>query len=237
MVKDQLTNFYQKIPKDLIPKYHNPSYKNHLINIPARILVVGGSGSGKTTLVLEMISRMKKTFERIVLCCKSVDEPLYKYLCSKLKKGQIEVYEDGVIPPIDNYKGLDEQLLFIFDDLVNMKDQQPIIEFFIRGRKLAKGITMMYLTQSYYKTPKTIRLQANYIFLKKLSSMRDLNNILEDFNLGIDKKALLKVYKEATHDRQDFLMVDIDAQAEQRFRTNFLNVFDLSKFLPQDKPT
>ena len=81
-MKDELTDFYKKIPADLKTKYNNPNYKKHLMNIPFRALIVGGSGSGKTTLVLEIISRMKKTFGLIVLCCKSSDEPLYNLLKS-----------------------------------------------------------------------------------------------------------------------------------------------------------
>ena len=115
----------------------------------------------------------------------------------------------------------------MFDDLVNEKDQRGIIEWFVRGRKLAKGFSMMYLSQSYFKTPKTIRLQCNYILLKKLSSTRDLTNILDDFNLGISKDKLLKLYKEATKERKNFLMVDVDATPENRFRRNFLDVFNV----------
>ena len=227
MPKDELTDFYKKIPKELLTKYNNPNYKKHLMGIPFRALLVGGSGSGKTTLVLEIISRMSKTFGLIVLCVKDSDEPLYKMLKSKLDKDQLHIFENGDVPPLENYKGYDEQALIIFDDLVNEKEQRPMIEWFIRGRKLGKGFSMMYLTQSYFRCPKTIRLQANYIILKKLSSTRDLTNILDDFNLGVSKDKLLQLYKEATRDRKDFLMVDIDTEPEHRFRKNFLDIFKI----------
>eukprot|EP00952_Eustigmatos_sp_NYUAD-ZCMA_P014294 55847-Eustigmatos_ZCMA.PRE.1 len=83
-------------------KYHNPSFKNHRLNIPFRMLVVGGSGSGKTTLFMEIIKRMKKTFNYVVVCCKSADEPLYELLQEKLNDKQLMMCEGiEAIPPLE----------------------------------------------------------------------------------------------------------------------------------------
>ena len=41
----------------------------------------------------------------------------------------------------------------------------------------------------------------------KLSSDRDLNLILSDFGLGVDKAVLLKIYKDATREKFNFLKV------------------------------
>jgi DNA polymerase III delta prime subunit len=224
---NDLTKWYDRIPSNLLKKYHNPSYDNHLINIPHRILLAGGSGSGKTTLVLELIKRMAKTFQLIVLCCKNSSEPLYEYLKSKLKPDELVVYENGVIPPPSEFDGMDEQVLMIFDDLVNMKNQAPIIEYFIRGRKLAGGISLIYLTQSYFLTPKTIRVNCDYVILKKLNSTKDLTYILREYNLGVDKKTLLKLYSEATRESSDFLLIDLQGPPTERFRHNFLDIFEL----------
>jgi GTPase SAR1 family protein len=64
-------NYYTLIPKSLKKEYHNPKYKNHLISIPARILIVGGSNSGKTNTLMEFIHRTSGTFNRIIICVKS----------------------------------------------------------------------------------------------------------------------------------------------------------------------
>ena len=61
------------------------------------------------------------------------------------------------------------------------------MELFIRGRKIGKGLSLIYLSQSFFKIPKIIRQQFNYLFLLKLSSGRDLNLILSDFSLGVDR--------------------------------------------------
>jgi hypothetical protein len=188
------------------------------------ILFGAFNGSGKTTLVLEMIHRMNDTFGNIILCCANADEPLYKFLRTKIKPEQLQIYEGYENVP--NMEDLDKEVqhLIIFDDLVLERKQNKIEEYFIRGRKIAKGVSMMYLTQSYFKTPKTIRLQCNYIIMKKLSSTRDLNMIMSDFSLGCNRDELVDLYKFCTEDRSNFLLVDIDAPMENRFRMNFLNI-------------
>lgn len=225
MVNNEVTDWYGKIPDKMKKKYHNPAYKTRLIKIPMRMLVVGASGSGKSTLALEIIRRMKNTFELIILCVKSAHEPLYEFLRSKLNENQLKIYE-GIenIPPLEMLQQHGGQILTIFDDLVLEKNQAIIGEYFIRGRKVADGVSCMYLTQSYYRTPKLIRINCNYTALKKLSSERDLNTILSEFSLGVDKATLLRMYKHATSEPRSFLMVDIDESSDKRFRKNFLEV-------------
>jgi hypothetical protein len=151
------------------------------------------------------------------VCCKSKEEPLYDLLQKKLKD-DLKIYENGIVPPIDEFNGK-EQVCIIFDDLMTLKNQSQIVEYFIRGRK--KHISMMYLTQSYYKCPKTIRLNSNYIILKKLSSKRDLKNVLDDNALGVDLKELEKIYSNSTKNKLDFLLIDVDNEPENKFRCNF----------------
>ena len=228
---NDLQSWYDIVPDSLKTKYHNPCYNNHKISLPFRMLIVGSSGSGKTTLVCELIHRMQDTYGNIIICCANSREPLYEFLRSKIKPEQLQIYEG--YENIPDMKSLDEdvQHLIIFDDLVLERRQDRIEEYFIRSRKIAKGVSCIYLTQSYFAVPKTIRLQCGYILLKKLSSMRDLGYILNDFNLGIDKKDLFDIYKRCTENQRDFLMVDMVCPPEQRFRLNFLQVIDISKLL------
>lgn len=226
VIKDNaVTDWYGKIPDKMKKKYHNPAYKKHLIKIPFRMLVVGASGAGKSQLALEIIKRMKGTFELIILCVKSAHEPLYEFLRSKLSEDQLKIYE-GIenVPPLEMLQQHGGQILAIFDDLVLEKNQAIIGEYFIRGRKVADGVSCLYLSQSYYRSPKLIRVNCNYIALKKLSSERDLNTILSEFSLGIDKATLLRMYKHATSEQRSFLLVDIDETPEKRFRKNFLEL-------------
>lgn len=226
-----LTNWYgDKLPKDMIPKYHNPAFASHGISVPFRGLIVGGSGSGKTTLVLEILHRMYDTFGHVTIYTMNAEEPLYKYLESKLKPEQLTIQEgyQAIEPPESLDKDL--QHLVVFDDLVLEKDQTKIAQYFIRGRKLAKGVSCLYLTQSYFGCPKVIRLQCTFVLVKKLMSTRDLNFILKDFSLDLSKEQLFQLYKYCVDQHQrDFLFVDISAPEERRFRFNFDEILDPAK--------
>jgi hypothetical protein len=52
--------------------------------------------------------------------------------------------------------------------------------------------------------------------------------IMNDFSLGVDKEVLVSMYKFCTQERSDFLMIDIDAPPEKRFRHNLLNLIQLN---------
>ena len=60
------------------------------------------------------------------------------------------------------------KVLIVFDDLIddmesNKKLSPNITELFLIGRKLS--ISLIFISQSYFKVPKTIRLNATHYFL------------------------------------------------------------------------
>ena len=188
------------------------------------MILCGNSGSGKTTLVLEILHRMADTFGKVTIITANKDEPLYKFLASKLKPEELDIREGYESIPTLEDLDKDLQHLVVFDDLVLEKKQDKIAQYFIRSRKIAKGVSCMYLTQSYFAVPKTIRLQCSYIILKKLTSTRDLQFVLKDFSLGTSREKLLEIYKYCLEDPQNFMMIDIHCQPEDRFRKNFNQV-------------
>jgi len=215
------------MPSDMKKEYHNPNYQLHGIKIPFRMLIVGSSGSGKTNTLLELIKRMSDTFEQIIICCKSKCEPLYDFLASKLP---IQFHENGDIPNINDFKDGNKQTLIIFDDLVLMKDQSKIAEFYIRSRKY--NISCIYLSQSYYKTPKVIRININYLILKKLPSTRDLKMVLNENSIvsehllesggQMNLKELTAIYNDIiSKNKFDFILIDLD---NSQMRHNFLEI-------------
>lgn len=226
---DKLVDFYRHIDKSLLKKYHNPNYEKHKITIPFFGLIAGGTGSGKTQTLLNILKKMNGTFEKIILVCKSADEPLYKHLISKIPSSQLEVYENGVVPSVDKYKDFSGQMLAVFDDMVNEKKaEQPIIEWAIRCRKIAGGCSFLYLTQSYYRCNKTIRVQCNHIFLKRLTSIRDLNMVVSEYGLGGMKDDIIKAYKDITKESKvPFLLIRTDSEPHERFSRNFTNFLDI----------
>ena len=59
------------------------------------------------------------------------------------------------ITPFGNLMNDKAQKIVIFDDFVTEKNQKRIIDYFIQGRH--KNCSIIYLSQSYYGTPKDIR--------------------------------------------------------------------------------
>jgi hypothetical protein len=224
--KDELVDFYRHIPKTYLTKQHNPHYEKHKISVPFFALIVGSTGSGKTQTLLNILKKMNGTFEKIVLCVKCAQEPLYQWLINKLDPEQLKVYENGIVPPVNDFQGSTGNTLLVFDDLVNMKHQGPIEEFYIRGRKM--NCSMIYLTQSFYKVPKVIRIQCNHIFLKRLTTLRDLNMVISEYGLTGMKKEIIKAYKDITGESKvPFFLIRTDGEPTERFSKNFLSFLKL----------
>ena len=187
-----MQNFYEKKEvRKYVSKTNNPNYDEHHFSVPFRSLCVAPSGSGKSNFICNLISLFCKgrgTYDQIHIYCKSKDEALYRFLGDK-SKGLIEIHEDlDKLPNIHEFKS-HEQTLLIFDDFITDIKKHPVIsEIFIRGRK--KGISTMFLSQSYYFTPKIIRQNVSYCIILKLGGTRDVNAILFECSVGIPKKQI-----------------------------------------------
>ena len=63
------------------------------------------------------------------------------------------------------------KILIVFDDMIadvinNEKLNQVVTELFIRGRILNSSI--VFITQSYFKVPKDVRLNYTHFFIMKI---------------------------------------------------------------------
>ncbi len=124
---------------------------------------------------------------------------------------------------IVNVDDLDKeyQNLVIFDDFVTEADQKLIIDLFIRSRK--KNCSLIYLTQSYFSTPKDIRLQCNYFVFYNISNERELSEIQRDHCLDIDKETFRTYFNLATSQPYNFFLIDKKSR-ELRFRKNLCDI-------------
>jgi hypothetical protein len=224
-----MENFYNKKEvKKYCSKTENPNYDLHHFDTPFRSLVVAPSGSGKSNFITNLISLFCKgrgTYDNIYIFCKCKDEPLYRYLADK-SKGLIEVFENLEKLPALNDLNACKQTLIIFDDMVTDIKKHPIIsEYFIRGRK--KGASIMFLSQSFYNTPKIIRQNVNYVVILKLGGTRDINSLLREVSIGLTKEQLLDMYKEATKIKFDVMIINLEKSGNERYRKNFLQYFEI----------
>jgi hypothetical protein len=220
-----LVDWYKQIPERFLLKSHNPYYEVHRIKLPFRMIICGSSGSGKTQTLMSLIYNMPNTFENIFIATKNKDEPLYNYVEEKLGKKGLKIYEidkDG-LPDLDKLDKT-QQTLLVMDDLVGEKNQKPMEQYFLRARK--KNCSLVYITQSYYAVPKMIRNNMTYLIIKQISSMKNLTMIAREFDLGLPKDVLTDMYKDATADKQNFLMMDLEGDPKEKFRKGFNDVYE-----------
>ena len=103
----------------------------------------------------------------------------------------------------DVYKNIEDynpikkrKVLIIFDDMIadtinNNNKLNPIVtELFIRARKL--NISIVFITQSYFKVPKDIRLNSTHLFIKKIPNKRELQQTALNHSSDIDFKDFIK---------------------------------------------
>ena len=134
-----------------------------------RILITGGSGSGKTNALLYLINS-QPDIDKIYLYAKDPYEAKYQFLINKRESTGLKHFNDykafteysndmhNVYKNIDEYNiDKERKLLIVFDVTINNKKLNSVgTELLIRGRKL--NISLVFITQSYFKVPKDVRL-------------------------------------------------------------------------------
>ena len=80
----------------------------------------------------------------------------------------------------------------VIADMINNKNFNSIVtELFIRGRKL--NISIAFITQSYFKVPKDVRLNSTHFFIMKIPNKRELQQIALNHSSDIDFKNFMKI--------------------------------------------
>ena len=178
---------------------HNENWA-HIPDQPYRILMIGGSGSGKTNLLLNLIEN-QPDIDKIYLYAKDPYESKYQYLINKREGVGINHFNDpkafidysndmhDVYENIDDYNpDKENKILIVFDDMIadminNKKLNSIVTELFIRGSKL--NISIVFMTQSYFKVPKNVTLKTNHFFIAKILNKKELREI--ERNHSLDK--------------------------------------------------
>ena len=129
---------------------------------------------------------------------------------------------------IEDYNPIKKRkVLIVFDDMIadmiNNNKLNPIVtELFIRGRKL--NISIVFITQSYFKVLKDVRLNFTHFFIMKIPNKRELQQIALNHSYGIDFKDFTKIYKKCTAEPYSFLVNDTTLPSDDplKFRKNLL---------------
>ena len=80
--------------------------------------------------------------------------------------------------------------------LSNKKLNPLVTKLFIRGRKL--NISLIFITQSYFAVPETIRINSIRYFVMKIPNKSELQQIAFDHTSDIDFQDFMNLYKECT---------------------------------------
>ena len=206
-----------------IPNYDidnkNKNFKqlySFMPNDTFRMLICGNSGSGKTNLLYHMLIEPLLYCDKIYLYAKNLEQEKYQNLMKEMNEASqetgytvMEVSNDKIIP-ITHLPYENNQKIIIFDDYVCEKNQREIVDYFIQGRH--KNCSVIYLSQSFYKTPRDLRLNCSYYCIYEFPSSRERNMISSE--LGVDKEQ----FKKATKKPFSFLYVD---KPRKKVKINF----------------
>ena len=172
---------------------------------PFRMLIIGPSGSGKTNTLLHLLQTLYYNFhpiDKIYLYAKDTDEKKYQFLINKREQAGIKNLShphafieysndmNDLLEDINNYnKNRDKNVLIIFDDMIAdiMRSEtfKAIVkELFISCRKLI--ISIVFITQSYFRTPKDARLNSTHYILMKIGNKKELKSIAEENSGHLD---------------------------------------------------
>ena len=108
--------------------------------------------------------------------------------------------------------------------MINNKKLNSIKKLFIRERK--PNISLVFITQSYFKVPKNVRLNTTHFFIMKIPNKRELQQIAMSHSSDKNFKDFIKIYKKCTDEPYSFLVSDITLSSDDplRFRTNLYNI-------------
>ena len=110
----------------------------------------------------------------------------------------------------------------IADMKSNKKLSSKVTELFLRGRKTK--ISHVFISKSYFKVPKTIRLNATQYLIMKIPNKRELQQRASNHSSDTDFKDFMKRYKDYTKEPCSFLVNDRTVSTDNplRFRKNLL---------------
>ena len=158
-------------------------------------------------------------------------EAKYQFLINKRESIGLKHFKDpkafieysndikDVYKNIDKYNVNKENNIFdnMIADMINNKKVNSIVtELFIRGRKI--NISLVFITQSYFKVPKDVRLNTSHFFIAKIPNKRELQQIAINHSSDISTKDFINIYRECTAKPYSFLANDTTLASDNPLR-------------------
>ena len=122
------------------------------------------------------------------------------------------------------------KILIVFDDMIadmihNKKLNSIVTELFIREEI---KYFPCFITQSYFKVPKDVRINTSHFFIAKSPSKRELQQIAINHSSDINTKNFANIYRKCTAGPYSFLVNDCTLSSNNplRFRKNLFNMYN-----------
>ena len=161
--------------------------------------------------------------KKIYIITKQPEEK-YHFLLKKFPN-DVKIFYQNDEYDLDELIDGKRQVCCIFDDLI--KDNNHINKWFVRSRKT--NCNNFFLSHSYFKISKTLRLNIRYLILFKLPKNQLSQNYI-DQSINIKKELFYKIVSESN--RYENILLDLNNPVEQlQIRKNFneilINTYDI----------
>jgi hypothetical protein len=217
----------QLMEDDIIPRH------------PSSVIFNGSSGSGKSVLLLNMLTRPEffgGYFDTIHLFSPTGgSDDLFDVLDLPEEQIHIDMNVDDLNDILKaqreeiESKGVDKvkKILIIYEDVQGngkFMRSKPFLQSFIANRHF--GVSTWLCGQSWTRTPKACRLQANNIFYFAGSGSENELLAGEYSPPGMKKKEFMALLQQGTRGRYDFVHINNRAPHAERYRRNLDTIID-----------
>ena len=111
-------------------------------------------------------------------------------------------------------------IIIIKIDIEYNKNFKRIIkELFYRAHEI--NVSIVFITQSYFRALKDARLKSTHYILMKIGNKKELKRIAEEKSGHLDYKYFLKMYNYCTREPYSFMTIDARPTASAPFKKNF----------------
>jgi hypothetical protein len=198
----------------------------------SNVIFSGCTGSGKTNLMITLLIRpnfYKGYFDKIYLFSPTAKggDDLVKYIkpTEIISNFDIKRVEEIIADQQKDIadKGIvkSDKILILYEDIQSderFMRSKPFLRCFIQSRHL--NMSTWLLGQSWTKTPRPCRLQANNVFFFP-GSQSEVDLMCKEFTPpGLNKKQMAELITYATSEPFQFLHMNMRMPPKERFRKN-----------------
>ena len=210
---------------------------------PARVIITGHSGSGKTQLVVDLLTRLYASHERVFVFSPSVHLDSVWNVVKTYVRDEMGVPEDEecffdtwdedkLIEILNTQKAIikhqkaqkaGKQLFGIavcVDDwadppavMASRSDGNALNTLLVRGRHMM--ISTFILTQKLRLAGSLLRTQAQALIVFRVRNRLELDAIIEELSAVYDKKILMEMYQLATAEPYSFWFINLGANRRE----------------------